>query len=64
MRPILEGLPSAAVGWRADGRARVRLEAEFWATKARRIVQAGVYRVNPANMAYVLERRVPSKTVC
>jgi len=64
MRPILEGLPSTAVGWGADGRARVRLAAEFWATKAKRIVKAGIYRVNPANMAYVLERRVPAKAVC
>jgi hypothetical protein len=64
MRPTLEGLPSAAVGWGVDGRARVRLEAEFWATKAQRIVKAGIYRVNPANMAYVLERRVRNKTVC
>jgi hypothetical protein len=64
MRAILDGLPSAAVGWGNDGRARVRLESEFWATKARRIVKAGIYRVNPANMTYVLERRVPTKTVC
>jgi hypothetical protein len=64
MRPILEGLPSTAVGWGTDGRARVRLESEFWATKAKRIVKAGIYRVNPANMAYVLERTVPNEAVC
>jgi hypothetical protein len=64
IRPILEGLPSTAVGWSADGRARVRLPSESWATKARRIVKAGIYRVNPASMAYVLERAGPNKTVC
>jgi glucose/arabinose dehydrogenase len=64
MRLTLEGLPSTADGWGRDGRARVRLPTEGWATKARRIVKTGIYRVNPANMAYVLERRAPTRPGC
>ena len=64
MRPILDGLPSTAVGWGPDGRARVRTQSGGWAIKARRIVKAGIYRVNPANMAFALERRIPMKGVC
>jgi hypothetical protein len=64
MRPILDGLPSTAVGWGPDGRPRVRTQSGGWAIKARRIVKAGIYRVNPANMAFVLERAGPTKTVC
>jgi hypothetical protein len=63
MRPILDGLPSTAVGWGPDGRVRVRTQSGGWAIKARRIVKAGIYRVNPSNMAFVLERRVPMKGV-
>jgi hypothetical protein len=64
MRPILDGLPSTAVGWGLDGRARVRTPSGGWAVKAKRIVKAGIYRVNPANMAFALERRIPMKAVC
>jgi hypothetical protein len=64
MRPVLDGLPSTAVGWSPGGGARVRAPSEGWAVKAKRIVKAGIYRVNPANMAFALERRIPMKPVC
>jgi len=62
--PTPDRLSSTAVGWGPDGRVRVRTLSGGWAIKARRIVRAGIYRVNPANMAFVLERRVPMKGVC
>jgi hypothetical protein len=64
VRPILEGQPSTAVGWASDGRARVHLVGDFWAVKAKRLVKAGIYRVDPATLAFELERRIPTKPVC
>lgn len=64
MRPILDGLPSTAVGWGLDGRARVRTPSGGWVVTANRIVKAGIYSVNPVNMAFALERRIPMKPVC
>jgi hypothetical protein len=63
-RPILEGLPSTAVGWASDGRARVRLPADFWGMKAKRIFKAGIYRVDPVTLAVTLERAIPTGPAC
>jgi hypothetical protein len=64
IRPILEGQPSTAVGWGRDGRARVYLVGDFWAAKTKRLVKAGFYSVDPATLAFELERRIPTKPVC
>jgi hypothetical protein len=63
-RPILEGLPSTAVGWALDGRARVRLPVESWGMKAKRIFKAGIYRIDPATLAVTLERTIPTQNGC
>ena len=63
-RSILEGLPSTAVGWASDGRARVRLPADLWGMKAKRIFRAGIYRVDPVTLAVTLERAIPTGPAC
>jgi hypothetical protein len=63
-RAILEGLPSTAVGWAPDGRARVRLSADFWRMRAKRIFKSGIYRIDPRTLAVTLERAIPALPVC
>ena len=63
-RPVLEGLASTAVGWAPDRQARVLLPAAGSETRSKRILEPGIYRVDPETLAATLEQAVSARHGC
>jgi hypothetical protein len=63
-RPIFRWSSSTAVGWAADGRARVRLPAPVYGTDNRIRFWPGIYLVEPETMAISRERSIAGRPGC
>ena len=61
-RPIFAQSESYAVGWSADGRARVRVPVA--APDPRGDVRAGIYLIDPRSLAHTLERPLGRGPAC
>ena len=61
-RPIFAQSESYALGWSADGRARVRVPME--APDPRGDLRSGIYLVDPQSLAHVLERPLGRGPAC
>jgi len=57
------GAASFALGWSDDGRARVALPSAI-VDERRRLLRAGIYRVDPATLTVTLERTIPTGNGC
>lgn len=64
VRPIFRRSSSTAVGWAADGRARVRVPAPVIASGKTIRFRPGIYLVEPETMAISRERSIAERPGC
>ena len=63
-RPIFRRSSSTAVGWAADGRARVRLSEPVYGMAKRIRFRPGIYLIEPETMVISRERSIAERPGC
>ena len=64
VRAVFPGHTSGALGWSADGRARVALAEPVYGSRTMVKFRPGKYRVDPTTMAVELERPLARRSGC
>jgi hypothetical protein len=64
VRPVFPRHTSGALGWSADGRARVALAEPVYGSRTTVKFRPGKYRVDPTTMAVELERPLARRNGC